>query len=132
MTFEHYLTYAEYVSLGGKMAEMPFNLLEFEAQKRIDERTLNRLKDETNIPKEVKLCVYNIINSLESSVTNTTSKGGGNVASENIDGYSVSYITGSQVYEAVKSKQKEMDDIITTYLMYTIVNNEHILYLGVK
>ena len=38
MTFEgQYLTYAEYTELGGSaIGEMPFNLLEFEARKKID------------------------------------------------------------------------------------------------
>ena len=38
-----YLTYQEYLALGGTLEEMPFNLLEFDARKRIDKRTLERL-----------------------------------------------------------------------------------------
>ena len=69
MTFEgQYLTYLEYKSLiegegGSAMAEMPFNLLEFEARRQIDIRTFNRLKDSKDIPQEVKLCEYTLINS---------------------------------------------------------------------
>ena len=40
-----YLTYPEYKSLGGTLDIMPFNLLEFEARKKIDNRTLYRLKN---------------------------------------------------------------------------------------
>ena len=40
-----YLNYEEYKSLGGTLDIMPFNILEFESRKRIDERTQNRLKD---------------------------------------------------------------------------------------
>ena len=38
-----YLTYQEYKALGGTLDEMPFNLLEFNARKKIDERTFGRL-----------------------------------------------------------------------------------------
>ena len=68
MTFEgQYLTYAEYQALGGSaIGEMPFNLLEFEARRKIDIRTFNRIKelDSEEIPQEVKLCEYALINSI--------------------------------------------------------------------
>ena len=54
-----------------------------------------------------------------------------NIASENTDGYSVSYVTGSQIQEVLKTKSKEIDEIIMTYLTNVVINNEHILFLGV-
>lgn len=136
MTFEgQYLTYAEYQTLGGSaIGDMPFNLLEFEARRKIDERTFNRLKDleKEKIPQEVILCEYNLINSIQefASASGNISTGG-NVASENTDGYSVSYITADRISEVVKSKSKELEDIIRTYLLGVIVNDEHIMYCGV-
>ena len=56
----------------------------------------------------------------------------GNVASESTDGYSVSYITASQISNVVMSKNKELDDIIRTYLLGVVFNGEHLLYAGVK
>lgn len=138
MTFEgQYLTYLEYKdiveSLGGSpMEEMPFNLLEFEARRKIDIRTQSRLKDVIEIPQEVKLCEYNLINSIESYLKTTYEASNGNIASENTDGYSISYITADRISEIVKSKNDELDDIIRTYLLGVVVNNEHIMYLGVK
>ena len=134
MTFEgQYLTYAEYTELGGSaIGETPFNLLEFEARRKIDIRTLNRLKNSENIPQEVKLCMYNLINSINefaSSTSNVASKG--NIASESTDGYSISYITTNQISDIVKSKSDELDDIITTYLLGVIYNGEHLMYVGV-
>ena len=137
MTFEgQYLTYAEYQALGGSaIGEMPFNLLEFEARRKIDLKTFNRLKDidSKDIPQEVKLCEYKLINSLQefASATNSVSTGG-NIASENTDGYSVSYVTADKISEIVKSQSAELDDIIRTYLLNVIVNDEHIMYVGVK
>ena len=136
MTFEgQYLTYAEYQELGGSaIGEMPFNLLEFEARRKIDIRTQNRLKDvdSEDIPQEVKLCEYNLINSINgfaSAMTNISNNG--NVASFNSDGYSESYITPAQIQDVVKSKSAELDDIIRTYLLGVIFNEQHLMYLGV-
>lgn len=136
MTFEgQYLTYADYQALGGSaIGEKPFNLLEFEARKKIDERTFNRLKNinYSELPQEVKICDYNLINSINSyggsSSTKITNK---NIASENTDGYSVSYINPAQMSEVISSKNDELNDIITTYLFGIIINGEHIIYIGV-
>ena len=49
-----YLTYKEYKALGGSLDQTPFNLLEFEARKKVDEKTQRRLLKETTIPEEVK------------------------------------------------------------------------------
>jgi hypothetical protein len=128
-----YLTYEEYRSLGGTLDLTPFNLLEFEARRKIDSRTMNRLKDidSQDIPQEVKICEYNVINSINSYV-NTFESANKNIASENIDGYSVSYVNPTQISEVVNSKNAELDDIITTYLFGVVVNNEHIIYMGLK
>ena len=135
MEFEgQYLTHEEYRALGGTLDLMPFNLLEFEARRKIDVRTQNRLKDvdSVNIPQEVKLCEYNLINSINGfarAMTNISNNG--NIASFNSDGYSESYITPAQIQDVVKSKSTELDDIVRTYLLGVIFNDEHLMYLGV-
>lgn len=126
-----YLTYDEYKAIGGTLDQTPFNLLEFEARKKIDERTFGRLKGIENIPVEVKMCVYALINTLNSYSMDSTSSRNKNIASESTDGYSVSYASGSQVKEIVESKSVELNDIIMTYLLGVVVNNQHILYIGV-
>lgn len=125
-----YLEYDEYEELGGSMNETPFNLLEYEARRKIDERTQGRLKNIKEIPQEVKMCVFALINSIE-TYSNESIKNK-NIASESVGSYSVSYASGSQIQEIIKSKNVELNDIINTYLYGVIVNNEHILYLGVK
>ena len=133
MTFEgQYLTYAEYQALGGSaIGEMPFNLLEFEARKQIDLRTQQRLISVETIPQEVKLCVFHLINKIK-SYEEATSSIGGNVASENTDGYSISYITVDKIQDLVKSKNSELNDIILSDLYGVIVNDTHIVYCGVE
>ena len=131
-----YLKYSEYKALGGTLAENPsFNLLEYEARRMIDMRTQNRLKDVEleEIPQEVKLCEFNLINSIQNYIK--TLEGISNnsgVASENTDGYSVSYVTSSQIVDIVKSKNSELNDIIRTYLLGIIVNGEHLMFIGTK
>jgi hypothetical protein len=135
MTFEgQYLTYTEYQGFGGSaIGEMPFNLLEFEARRQIDLRTFNRLKGISQIPQEVKICEYALINCISSfEGTNGSISTNGNVASENTDGYSISYISSDKISEIVKSKNSEIDDVIRTYLLGVVVNGEHLMYVGVR
>lgn len=127
---EQYLTYDEYKALGGTIDQTPFNLLEFEARKKIDERTFGRLKNVVVLPQEIKMCMFALINSI-SGYSSCISSNNKSIASESIDGYSVNYTTGGTVQEIVNSKNVEINDIITTYLFGVIVNNEHILYIGV-
>ena len=131
MTFEgQYLTYAEYQALGGSaIGEMPFNLLEFEARNQIDIRTHNRLVNEETIPQKVKICDFHLIEKIK-GYAETTSSIGGNIASENTNGYSVSYITADRIKELVVSKNSELQDIILSDLYGVIVNGEHIIYNG--
>ena len=127
MTFEgQYLTYAEYQELGGSaIGEMPFNILEFEARRKIDSRTQNRLKSVVNIPNEVKLCEYSLINTIQSYVNETNRT----IASESVGSYSVDY--KDNIKQVIENKNAELDDIILTELYGLIVNGEHVLYLGV-
>jgi hypothetical protein len=126
-----YLTYEEYKALGGTLDLTPFNLLEFESRRRIDIRTFNRLKNVESIPQEVKICVYKLINSASSYDENLSNIANNNVASENTDGYSVSYVTSAQAVDIINSKSAELEDIITECLLGVVVNGEHLLYCGV-
>lgn len=123
-----YLTYEEYKSLGGTLGEMPFNILELKARQIINERTQNRLKDVEKIPQEIKICVYDLINTMNkyNLSNNSTSS---NISSENTDGYSVTYKSGTELTEEQK---KQYDDVMETDLYGVIVDNTPILYLGVN
>ena len=121
-----YLTYEEYKSLGGTLGEMPFNILELKARQVINERTQNRLKNIEEMPQEVKICVYDLINTMNkyNLSDNSTSS---NVSSENTDGYSVTYKSGT---EMTTEQKAQLEDVMLTDLYGVIVNGEAILYLG--
>ena len=121
-----YLSYEEYKSLGGTLGEMPFNILELKARQVINERTQNRLKNIEGMPQEVKICVYDLINTMNkyNLSDNSTSS---NVSSENTDGYSVTYKSGT---EMTTEQKAQLEDVMLTDLYGVVVNGEAILYLG--
>lgn len=108
MEFEgQYLTYNEYKAMGGLLDQTPFNLLEFEARKEVDKYTFNRLVNLETQNQEVKLCIYALIEQINSNKANLNG-----VASESTDGYSISYT--SQNNSEISQKTR---NIIETYLI---------------
>lgn len=108
MEFEgQYLTYDEYKAMGGLLDQTPFNLLEFEARKEVDKYTFNRLVNLETQNQEVKLCIYALIEQINSNKANLNG-----VASESTDGYSISYT--SQNNSEISQKTR---NIIETYLI---------------
>ena len=121
-----YLTYQEYLALGGTLDEMPFNLLEYNARKKIDERTFGRLVDKGQEYQEVKLCVYKMITTLNSySSYDTQNKA---ISSESTDGYSISY--GTPQKSTTEAKNSELEDVINSYLANVVIDNVPVLYRG--
>ena len=125
-----YLSYDEYIELGGTLEEVPFNELEFECRRIIDSRTQNRLKNTEEIPEEVKLLENKMIQTLQGYYI-SLQKAQSGIASVNTDGYSESYISSTQIGQLVEGKIEALQELISTYLFGVIVNNEHLLYCGV-
>ena len=121
-----YLTYQEYKGLGGTLDLTPFNVLEFEARRRIDELTYNRLVGGKNIPDEVKMCEFAIINKVLKAYDEEIGRG---KTSESVGSYSVSY--NSDIKKLIEDKRTEIQDLISTDLFGVVYNGEHILYGGV-
>ena len=116
-----YLTYAEYQSLGGTLEEVPFNILELTARGMVDNLTLGRLKNLSSQIEQVKVCIFELIGKISST---TTAK---ELASESIDGYSVSYAT-----KTTEEQAKLYDDIIrNNLLMCRLDDGTPYLYCGV-
>lgn len=125
-----YLSYEEYQELEGTLEEVPFNELEYECRRIIDSRTQNRLKNADEIPEEVKMLENKMIQTLQGYYI-SLEKAQSGVASENTDGYSVSYISSNQISQLIEGKIDVLQDLVSTYLFGVIVNNEHLLYCGV-
>ncbi len=120
---EQYLSYAEYRQLGGSLDEMPFDVLELKARRKVDERTLGRLKNLPSQITEVKTCIYQLIESMQ----RYNSQKQKNISSESTDGYSVSYGTSTSTEE-----NKQYDDIIRDYLLTCkLEDGTPYLYCGV-
>jgi len=117
MEFENqYLSYLEYKLLGGKISEVPFNLLEYKAEKKIDEITFNRFKNVKEYPQELKLCIFELID-----IFNNEDNSG--VISESVGNYSVSR-------QSKETIEKAKNNIINQYLSNTKVNDVFVLYRG--
>ena len=125
-----YLTYEEYVAMGGTLAVAPFNLLEFEARKKIDLRTQRRLVDQETIPEEVKVCEFQMISKINEYVEKNSNYNA-NYASESIDGYSVTYLTAQEIGNVIKLHDQELEDIMLSQLFGVVVEGVAILYPGV-
>lgn len=122
-----YLTYVEYQSLNGSITkESAFNLLEYKSRKIIDKYTFNRFNGITTIPTELKVCMRDMIELVNSYETELTQNKG--VSSESADGYSISYSTPTKDLE--QAKNSEIKGIIENYLSNTKVNNIFVLYRG--
>lgn len=97
---EKYLTYEKYQELGGELDEAPFTLLEYKSQKLIDKYSFNRLVE--GVPAEIKEQIELATMNLMTFVEKNDSSINGNLASETIDGYSVSYGGSKEIEEKIK------------------------------
>lgn len=119
-----YLTYNEYINMGGtEMEEATFQQLEFEARTIIDWWTFNRLQNEAQYPEAVKRCVMKLLSLLQvkqmamvvdgqSDAEGVTKAG---IASESNDGVSASYNTLS-AKEAMDTMKGELEVTVRMYL----------------
>ncbi len=123
-----YLSYKEYKELQGVLEEVPFNFLEYDVRKIIDERTQRRLIKLDEMPEDVKMCVFKMIETLEKyKPLEEQNKA---ISSENTDGYSISYRKLEKT--DIDAKNDELEDIMCRYLSNVIVNKVPVLYLGVS
>lgn len=122
-----YLTYAEYKELGGTLVkQVLFDLLEYDVRKKIDKETFGRLINTDSIPTEVKMCVFKMVDIEDKyQPLETQNK---TVASENTDGYSISY--RNLEISDIEAKSKELDSVINEYLSNVKIDDVPVLYRG--
>ncbi len=125
-----YLTYEEYQEYGGALPEGPFRLLEFQARKRLDYLTADRIKameEAGQVPESVKMCVYALIdlNNKAGAIAQMTNPV---VTGFTTDGYSEQYKNVLSATEA----NAEMDRLILEMLAGELdLNGVPLLYRGV-
>lgn len=112
-----YLTFDDYISMGGTLTETEFNRFEFRAERLIDNVTQGRLKNTDTISETVKRCMFEVVTYLSNNAKNGDIS---SVASFSNDGYSVSYAKQ-------KNAAEQIHGIIYDYLADT-----DLMYCGVE
>jgi len=117
MKFDNlYLEYNEYAKLGGKISKESFNLLEYKAEKKIDELTFNRFRKIEDYPDELKLCVFELIDMI-------SKEDNSNILSESVGSYNVTKLSKKDI-------EKNKESIIKQCLSQTKINDVYVLYRG--
>lgn len=120
-----YLTYDEYKEMGGTLEEAEFNDLERESRTYVDDITFNRFRKDKEYPKELKECMYILIDkvktlgrTLKVSVDPDETP---QIVSQSNDGVSISY----NVLSAIDIQAQAEKDIQKTLRAYLFgVRNE--------
>lgn len=120
-----YLTFDEYVEIGGVLELAAFDRFLIRASSRITQETHGRIKKMQNVPVEVKhLCrdlieyMYNNLG-MEKSLSGTSQAQGGTSESE------------SYVAKTIKDKENDIESIIYDYLATVTDDNKvPLLYRG--
>ena len=97
-----YLSYEEYVAMGGTLTEAEYALAEFRARKRLDYLTTGRIQAMAAVPEAVKLCVMSIVKA-EGVLAVGTQADAPPVAAFTSDGYSETYADPAQQKEALEA-----------------------------
>ena len=135
-----YLTYEEYIELGGELDEVTFAKYEFDAEAIIDWYTFDRLQSETELSDKVKMCMYRLIdlisikyNVLTTSNPNQNSTDGTTgaiIASQENDGVATTFVTLS-VENLMTMCKNEIEDIIKFNLRNAVNSlGRKLLYRG--
>ena len=112
-----YLTFDDYVNMGGKIGYAAFCVYLRRAEAEINKHTYRRLINSETIPEEVKSCVFELIELYDKKAKQS-------IGSVSNDGVSVSY-------EAV-DVEKQTVDIIKSFLMHVPDSTgTPLLYMGV-
>lgn len=115
-----YLTYEEYLRMGGTLDEIPFTQFEFQAESEINYATFNRLKGDSTIPEAVKRLTFFLIDLMEKKAA-AFSLGKGStttspyITSQSNDGVSISY-NGMSPSDLIKLSEADSLKAIRSYL----------------
>lgn len=124
-----YLTYVQYQTWGGTMAEPAFNLAEIKARARIDAMTQGRVAYMAQVPEQVQAAMMEII-TVDGTYSASAQAAAPVAASFTTDGYSESY---GSVESRTAAIEKQLTASIET-LLDGVTDDEGtpLLYAGVQ
>ena len=115
-----YLTYSEYLSMGGNLDSTAFTDIEYEARMKVDWYTFNRVKKDVqnngaDIPDEVKECMYHLIRLVQKQMEASGTLGDGSssgtygagIRAQSNDGVSIEFNTLT-AYEALNNAKEQI------------------------
>ena len=127
-----FLTYEQYVNMGGTLTEADFATYERKARACINLATHNRVRDEDPVREAVKNAAYDLIGVFAQEAENSNNAVTG-VSSKSNDGVSVTYANWTIVNRYWKTRKREL---LVEYLAdETVMIDGHIvplLYGGVE
>lgn len=104
MLSKQYLTYEEFLSLGGMIDELNFNYYELNARKKLDYITSNRIVE---VDDNIKFCMVKIINHYYNKACGAMNND--DIQSFKNDDISITYKSGTY---AKTAEEKLIDEII--------------------
>jgi hypothetical protein len=123
-----YLTFNEYMDMGGKVAESDFNRFMVRANATISRMTHGRVLNESPVRTSVKYAAYELVNAMYADAQ--MGADGREIASMSNDGMSVSFAVGGQ--SGASSAAQRYAFIVRSYLEYEVdANGTMLLYAGV-
>ena len=102
-----FLTYEQYVEMGGTLTEADFTTYERKARACINLATHNRVRDEAPVREAVKNAAYDLIGVFAQEAENV-SNGMTGVSSKSNDGVSVTYANWTTVSRYWKTRKREL------------------------
>lgn len=138
-----YLTYDDYMDMGGELDDTAFADYEFEASTIVDWYTFKRIPkwfpNEADRPEHLKRCIYHLMkllqqldeaNTLGDTGSSAGSESSGAITSQSNDGVSISYNVISASVR-LENAEKDKERIVQKYLN-TITDSlgRRILYRG--
>lgn len=111
-----YLTYDDYIRMGGNMEDAHFDRYEFRARRVVDRLTHNRLLHCSVIPEAVKMCMYELVSAIHEEES-TGGMTGREVASMSNDGVSVGFFSGGSQTGSVSGAEVRHARIVRTWLL---------------
>lgn len=88
-----YLTYEEYLGMGGSIDQNAFTRLEAKARSHIDRITFGRLCAESPVRDSVKYCMYDLLGAVQADEANGAMAMGREITSMSNDGVSITFST---------------------------------------